>query len=103
MIGTVMAIALAAAATVWLALNWRTFWALVGREFGAYFRSPIGYLVLVGFLLVGMLRYGLLLDSLQQMAVTGRIPLVGMSPVEMFICYNFWSWLSLIVGIPAIT
>jgi len=102
-IGIGLAAVLGLAAVVWLVRNWRNFWALTGREFGAYFLSPVGYLVLTGFLLVGALRYFLLLNRLQQMAVTGQISLVGMSPVEIFVCYNFWSWLSLIVGIPAIT
>jgi len=103
MIGTWLFVGLGVAALVWLTLNGRRFWALVGREFGAYFLSPVGYLVLAGFLLVGVLRYWLLLDNLQRLAITGQISLVGLSPVERFVCYDFWYWICLIVGIPAIT
>jgi ABC-2 type transport system permease protein len=73
---------------------------LLDREVGAYFFSPIAYLVLIGMLVINLINFWQLVTELHQI----RVELVGeASPVISFISYNLWFWLGMLFVIPVIT
>lgn len=73
---------------------------LLDREVGAYFLSPIAYLVLIGMLVVNLINFWQLVTELHQV----RLEAVGeASPVISFISYNLWFWLGMLFVIPVIT
>ena len=73
---------------------------LLDREIGAYFLSPIAYLVLIGLLVVHLINFWQLVTELHNV----RIELAGeASPVVSFVAYNLWFWIGMLFVIPVIT
>ena len=73
---------------------------LLARELGAYFLSPIAYLVLLAFQLIAWLNFWELVDSLtrsQQAYSSLR------DPLNNYISGSTPFWIALLVAIPALT
>lgn len=73
---------------------------LLDREVGAFFLSPIAYLVLIGMLVVTTINFW---DLVQQLS-SPRFEMAGeASPVVSFIAWNLWFWLGMLFVIPVVT
>ena len=74
--------------------------AMTSRELGAFFLSPIAYMVLVGMVAVSALNFWDLTTQLSDL----RIETAGeASPMVRYVAYNLWFWLSMLAIIPMIT
>ena len=97
---------LGAGLVVLLLLRWLLYMAsprtamLLDREVGAYFLSPIAYLVLIGMLVITTINFWMLVTILHQVRaeVTGEA-----GPIIRFVAYNVWFWLGMLFVIPVIT
>lgn len=73
---------------------------LVRRELGAYFLSPMAYLILLGFQAIAWLNFWELVDKLS-------VPTRGLSsmsdPMNMYISGSTPFWIALLVAVPALT
>jgi ABC-2 type transport system permease protein len=73
---------------------------LLDREVGAFFLSPIAYLVLIGMLVVTTINFW---DLVQQLSDV-RTEVAGeASPIISFVAYNLWFWLGMLFVIPVVT
>ncbi len=73
---------------------------LLDSEVGAYFLSPIAYLVLIGLLVITTINFWLLVETLTRV----RAEAAGeLSPIAQFVAYNLWFWLGMLFVIPVIT
>lgn len=73
---------------------------LLDRELGAFFLSPIAYMVLIGMLVVTTINFWDLVTQLSEVRTEGA---GEASPIISFIAYNLWFWLGMLFVIPVIT
>jgi len=73
---------------------------LIRRELGAYFLSPMAYLILLGFQVIALVNFYSLVDMLSQ----PRMIFAGLShPLNAYISMSFSFWLGMLIAIPALT
>jgi ABC-2 type transport system permease protein len=73
---------------------------LVLRELGAYFLTPMAFLILLAFQVIALLNFGEMVENLSrpQITLSGRF-----EPMNMYISGSTPFWIGLMVAIPALT
>lgn len=74
--------------------------ALLRRELGAYFLSPMAYLILIGFQVIAALNFYSLVVALDRPGL--RFAGVN-DPMNTYISGSFMFWVGLLVALPALT
>ena len=73
---------------------------LIRRELGAYFLSPMAYLILLGFQVIALVNFYALIELLGQ----PRVIFAGLShPLNAYIAESFSFWLGMLIALPALT
>lgn len=73
---------------------------LLRRELGAYFLSPMAYLILVGFQVIAWLNFYQLIDALSR----PQLEYSGLrDPMNTYISESTPFWIALLVAVPALT
>jgi ABC-2 type transport system permease protein len=74
--------------------------ALLRRELGAYFLSPMAYLILVGFQIIAAINFYYLVDTLNRPSLR----FAGLSdPMNTYISGSTMFWIAILVALPALT
>jgi ABC-2 type transport system permease protein len=73
---------------------------LVRRELGAYFLSPMAFLILLAFQVIALLNFWETVENLSrpQITLSSRF-----DPMNMYISWSRYFWIGLMVAIPALT